>query len=206
MVDLVSKYIDRSYWEDLKKRFYERMISDRYIGYLDPGIESVLERIFRIKNAFPTSSCSGRIYAVDAVFPWIRRNSYIVFKKHDELTIEELRDLLRKPVINSLWLIVSGPILHINTYDPLTALRILRLAKEAGFKHSGLLSRSRRGYIVEIISGVRLDLLLKEKDRLIIREDIHEVLLDTINNAFRSGRERLRLLSQALDKFINELD
>ncbi|MGC9149295.1 MAG: tRNA(Phe) 7-((3-amino-3-carboxypropyl)-4-demethylwyosine(37)-N(4))-methyltransferase [Sulfolobales archaeon] len=200
----MSKYIDRDYWISLKKKFRERMIRDRYIGYLDPGIESVLEKIFMIDNAFPTSSCSGRIYAVDAIYPWIRRDSYIVFKKHDELTFEELRSLLRIPVIYSLWLIVSGPIIHINTYDPATALRILRIAREAGFKHSGLLSRSRRGYIVEIVSGVRLDLLLKEKDDLLIKEDRIELILEKINKAFRSGRERLHRLSEALDKLLKK--
>ncbi|MCM8807521.1 MAG: hypothetical protein NC926_06210, partial [Candidatus Omnitrophica bacterium] len=61
-------------WEDLKRKFYERMIRDRYIGYLDPGIEEILIKIFRLREAFPTSSCSGRITAIDSIYPWIRKD------------------------------------------------------------------------------------------------------------------------------------
>ena len=200
----MKRSVDREYWESLKKRFYERMIRDRYIGYLDPGIEEVLEKIFRIRNAFPTSSCSGRIYVVDAVYPWMRRGSHVVFKKHAEITEEEMLSITKMPTINSLWLIVSGPIIHVNSFDSGTALKILRVAREAGFKHSGVLSKSRRGYLVEVISGVRLDLLIKRGDMLLINVNNISVFLETINNAFRAGRERLKRFSQALEKLVSE--
>ena len=199
-------YIDRGYWEDLKKKFYERMIRDRYIGYLDPGIEEILIKIFRLKDAFPTSSCSGRIYAVDSDYPWARKGSYVVFKKHDVITLEEFRSLINIGALNTIWLIVSGPIIHINTYTSREALKILRIAREAGFKHSGVLSKSRRGYIVEIISGVHLDIPLKIRDKILIREEEASTLINKINRAFLTGRERLKRLSKLLDDMLQNKD
>ncbi|MEZ0289546.1 MAG: hypothetical protein ABWJ42_00435 [Sulfolobales archaeon] len=196
--------ISRDKWEKIKNKFYERMIEDRYIGYLDPGIESILLKLFKLEDAFPTSSCSGRITGVDAVFPWMRRDSYVFFKKHNEITLDELRSIITTPAINSIWVVVSGPIIHVNTYTSREAIRILRVAREAGFKHSGLLSRSKKGYIVEILSGVRLDLLIKNRDRLMIKEENIPLLLEYINEAYRRGRERLMRLERELDKLVEK--
>ncbi|MEM0282955.1 MAG: hypothetical protein QXE32_01400 [Sulfolobales archaeon] len=191
-------------WEDLKRKFYERMIRDRYIGYLDPGIEEILIKIFRLREAFPTSSCSGRITAIDSIYPWIRKDSYVFFKKHGEITLEEMRSIIKTPAVNSIWVVVSGPIIHVNTYTLSEAVRILRTARDAGFKHSGILSRSKRGYIVEILSGIRLDTLVKTRDKILLREEDIPLIVETINKAYRMGRERIKRLEKALDKLLED--
>lgn len=196
--------VDRDYWYRLKKRFYERMVEDRYIGYLDPGIEEVLEKIFRLEEAFPTSSCSGRIYAVDSEYPWSRRGSHVFFKKHDTITLEELRSIVETPALYSIWLVVSGPIIHINTLTASEAYRILRVAREAGFKHSGVLSRSRRGYIVEVLTGIRLDILVKTREKTLVPEDSLPLVLEKVNKAYLAGRERLSRLSRLLERLLEE--
>ena len=45
---------------------------------------------------------------------------------------------------------------------------MLKMAREAGMKHSGILSMSRKGIIVELRTGVRLAILLKVGDEVVV--------------------------------------
>ncbi len=191
--------VDPKIWASERDKAYRRMARDHYIGYLDPGVREILEAIFSIEGYYPTSSCIGRVVAVDAPTPWGRRDSHIVFKKHSEITAREVEELLETPVLYTLWLIASGPIFHIMARTPRHALELLRRAREAGFKHSGLLASSRRGYLVELVTGIWLDIPLKsQKGVLISRSEVGSIV-EIVNRALREGRERLSQLRRAID-------
>lgn len=190
--------IDPTLWILDRERAYKRMIRDQYIGYLDPGVRDILEDIFRIDGYYPTSSCIGRIVAIDALTPWRRRDSHIILKKHSEIEEKEVVSLLEIPVLATLWLITSGPIFHIMARTPRHALILLRRAREAGFKHSGLLASSRRGYLVELVTGIWIDIPLKVSDRVLVSRSEIGSIVYIVNNALREGRERLSALRRAL--------
>ena len=197
--------IDPSIWARDREGAYRRMIRDLYIGYLDPGVRDILEDLFRIDEYYPTSSCIGRILAIDALTPWRRRDSHVVMKKHSEIRVEELEELLEIPVINILWLIASGPIFHIMARTPRHALTLLKKAREAGFKHSGLLASSRRGYLVELVTGIWIDIPIKTADRILINRSEIKPIVDILNNALREGRERLSSLKKILKELADTI-
>ncbi len=199
----MSPKIDPSMWARDRDKAYRRMIRDLYIGYLDPGVRDILEDLFSIEGYYPTSSCIGRILAIDAPTPWRRRDSYVVMKKHSEIEAEELEELLKIPAINILWLIASGPIFHIMARTPRHALTLLKKAREAGFKHSGLLASSRRGYLVELVTGIWIDIPIKTADKILIDRSEIKPIVDILNNALREGRERLLLLKKILRELAN---
>lgn len=190
--------VDPKIWAEDWERAYMRMSTDLYIGYLDHGIKDLLVDIFSLRNYYPTSSCTGRIIAIDAPTPWRRKESYIVFKRHSEISRDDLERLLKIPVISTLWVIASGPIIHVMARTPRDALILLKKVREAGFKHSGLIASSRRGYLVELVTGIWVGIPVKNKERILInREEIGE-MVDILNRAISDGRLRLEALRKAI--------
>ncbi len=176
-------------FELYKRLAWERILRDKEIGYLDPDIFDVLEVINGRPKAFTMSSCSGRVTIVDAEFPWDRKESSVVFKNHLRVTVEDLRDnLLRRPR-KRYWLIVQGPIFHVYTMDLKEAWTVLSVARAVGFKHSGLMVANRKGYLVELRTGVRMDHLLTEGQNL---EELAEQAMRVLMKG-KERKERLKL-------------
>ena len=188
--------MDRSLWAREKEARYARMLEDLDVGYLDPDIYHVLMAIFERPEAFPVSSCSGRITVVDAPMPWHRKGSTVVFKKHSTIEESEVSSvILPNSPLSRLWLVATGPILHVSTLTLREALAMLRIAREAGMKHSGILSISRRGIYLELKTGVRLTILLRAGSYTI--ENLGEVVR-AANEALLEGKDRLARLYKLL--------
>ena len=182
-------------WEEAKEKAWERLEEDLEIGYLDEDIYDILKMFFQLPYAFTKSSCSGRITAVDAKYPW-SRDGTIIFKVHRPITLDELHKVLKKPVRQRLWMNVQGPIIHVMAKDLNSAFEVLRLAREAGFKHSGILVANEEGWLVELTTGVRANLLLKDKDKELMIVD--ESTLNAINDVLLQGKRRLDALREVL--------
>ncbi|MCE4617112.1 MAG: hypothetical protein F7C32_00795 [Desulfurococcales archaeon] len=149
-------------WLQEKDRFYKRMIEDREIGYLDPGIDDILEAFFAKEGLYTTSSCIGRITLVKGSRYWSRDEAIIVYKKHGHVSMETVASFIEDPAIDTLWIRVTGPIFHISAYDMRWAKWVLELGRKSGFKHSGIFSIPENGFLtVEMISSVQATHLLK---------------------------------------------
>ena len=192
--------VDEEAWRRRREEFYRRMREDREIGYLDPGIEEVLEEFYRRPGAYTTSSCSGRITLVDAPWPWSRRDSEVVFRSHDPVSVDEVLRILGQPVLHTLWLVAAGPIIHVEAIDVEEAFRILDAARRAGFKHSGILSSSEKGVLVELRTGIRIVAPLKTRDRILVPASSLPILIGLANKAVAEGRGRLQRLRAELVK------
>ena len=189
--------VDRELWKKEKEEAYKRLWEDLEIGYLDEDLLEILLEFFKRPESYTKSSCSGRITLLDGPLPWERRESTIIFKKHSPITVDEIESLLDQPVLYRLWLVATGPIIHVITLTGREARRILRIAGRAGFKHSGIMSISKKGFIVELRTGIRLAVLLKTPRGLVVsREGLGEAVR-AANEALIKGKERLnRLLAE----------
>jgi len=178
-------------WEEAKRQAMERLIRDREIGYLDPDIWDLLWAFFKRGKSFTYSSCSGRITVIDADYPWSRRGSAVVFKNHLGITEEDLTGVLSKGALHRLWLVVQGPILHVYTKDMGEAWEILRIARLAGFKHSGIMTVNSKGVLVELRTGIKLTHLLKGEET----EDPEvRPLVKLANEVLTRGKEKMEML------------
>ncbi len=182
---------DPGLWEARKREAWERLWEDLEIGYLDQDIVDILVEIFLRPKSFTTSSCSGRIVVMDSVFPWAKEETMIVFKKHSPITLEELLRVVREPRAEMLWLSVQGPIIHVETLDLEEAFTVLEVARRAGFKHSGILASTRKGVLVELRTGVRVNVPLGDVDSLWVREDKLRDLVELANRALLEAKGRL---------------
>lgn len=192
--------VDEKLWRKRREEAYKRLWEDLEIGYLDEDLLDILLEFFKRPESYTTSSCSGRIVVVDSRMPWERRDATIIFKKHSIISLEEIEGLLKQPVLYRLWLIASGPIIHVVALTAKEALRILRIAREAGFKHSGVMSVSKKGYLVELRTGIRLAVLLKTPKGVVLNEMGLQEAVEAVNEAIIEGKKRLNRLLEALKK------
>lgn len=189
--------VDRELWKKKKEEAYKRLWEDLEIGYLDEDLLEILLEFFKRPESYTKSSCSGRITLLDGPLPWERRESTIIFKKHSPIMVDEIESLLDQPVLYRLWLVATGPIIHVITLTGKEARRILRIAGRAGFKHSGIMSISKKGFIVELRTGIRLAVLLKTPRDLVVSREGLEEAVRAANEALMKGKERLnRLLAE----------
>jgi tRNA wybutosine-synthesizing protein 3 len=190
--------VDASLWLRRKEEFRKRLMHDLDIGYLDRDILDVLQKIFDFPEYFTLSSCSGRISLVDALMPWERDESTVIFKKHSPITVEELRHLMGQRAVRTMWLTVTGPIIHVSSRSLSDALRIIEVARKAGMKHSGIISSGRKGVVAELVSGVYISVPLKTGDEVLIADRFIPLLVSLANKALLAGKRRLNRLRTVL--------
>ncbi|UXD21381.1 hypothetical protein IPA_03650 [Ignicoccus pacificus DSM 13166] len=174
------------------------MKEDIEIGYMDSDIVTLIEKFFKLPYVYTKSSCSGRIVAVDSPYPWSREGT-IIFKVHRPIKLDELKDILSKKIVTRLWINSMGPIIHAVAKDFDSAFKIIQIARDAGFKHSGVLSVNEEGWVVELTTGVRANILAKVDDKVILKEEELDKICETINDVLLEGKKRLKMLEERLD-------
>lgn len=192
-------FVDPDKWRTRKERLRKRLTEDLEIGYLDEDILDILRKLFEFEDLYTISSCSGRITFIDGNLPWERRGSSIIFKKHQPIRLEELLEILNVPTLRRLWLVVTGPIIHVSALNMRSARRILMIAREAGMKHSGILSINKeKGIIVELKTGIRLTHLLKIGQHTLLKENEAEEIVRVANESLVEGKKKLNKLRELL--------
>ncbi len=186
--------VDERLWAERKLEAWRRLWEDLEIGYLDLDIVDILVELFLRPKSFTTSSCSGRIVLMDAEYPWEKDETMIVFKKHEPVALEEILGAADKPIARRLWLSVQGPIIHVEALDIEEAFTVLEAARRAGFKHSGILASTRKGVLVELRTGIRVNIPLREPDSWLVSRDSLQRIVALSNRALREAKERLERL------------
>lgn len=195
--------IDINKWNLRKRKSYLRIWEDLEIGYLDRDLLPVLIVVNKDVELYTTSSCSGRIVIVDSEYPWTRDGSNVIFKSHIPVKESEVLEIYEMKPFRRLWLIVNGPIIHIYSRSVQKAVKIIQIARSAGFKHSGILGASkRRGVFIELISGIYMCQLLRTRDQLITRSDHIATLVEVYNSSLIDGKRRLSEFYKELTKVL----
>ncbi|MEZ0394435.1 MAG: hypothetical protein ABWK00_05280 [Desulfurococcaceae archaeon] len=202
------KAMPEDLWRRQKRLAIQRLWEDLEIGYLDKDLLPVLVLVNRDERYYTKSSCSGRIVISDSTTPWSREETGTVFKKHVEVSVEELEHVLATRPVRSFWLNVSGPIVHLSARSLAAAIEMLRIARRAGYKHSGILSLNpRKGVVVELRTGVRMSHLLATQGGVLVRGRQLEEVVEAANRILMKGKEFLeRLYVEASRELPREVD
>ncbi len=182
-------------WSRRREEAYRRFVEDIEIGYTDRDIVDFIRLVFSKRRVFTTSSCSGRITIVDTLYPWLRDEAYILFKKHSSIELSEIESIIIYRPIYRYWLIVNGPIIHFNLASLEDVQKLLTLLREAGFKHSGIISIGSSGIVVEAVSGVWTSFLIRDGDHIVVTNLQH--IVDIANSILAEGKNRLERLFKA---------
>jgi len=192
-------------WSLRKKYFWRRMWEDYEIGYLDRDLVPLIALLNRDRDIYTTSSCSGRIVVVDGAVPWVREEADVIFKSHTPVAWSDVEFIYKTPPHRGYWLVVTGPILHFSTTSIKKAVSLLKKARIAGFKHSGIMHISTtRGVFVELVTGVYMTQMIKTRNLDVVSQhDIVEVLA-LFNRALIEGKQRLQRLYEVFENSLPE--
>ncbi len=178
-----------------KAIFIERLMREAREGRVDFDIyDFLLEFNKRLGDYYTTSSCSGRICVVEArrfSFSKGRGGFRFVEKWHRPVTIGEVLNVLKKVEGDNVWLIARAPILHVVARDVEKALRLMDIARRAGFKRACIFSIGDKGVVIEIQGEDRIDIpVIIDGVWVLTREGLGKAV-ELVNEALMFGKFRL---------------
>jgi len=123
--------------------------------------------------------------------PWDRRSIRIYLKTHNRIDVNEVISILEKSKDENLWFILQPPILHVSCLTVNRAQELLKVARNVGFKHSGIISFARTGIVVELRGNEQLAVPLKLKGKLICRKTRLKTLVKWANKMLLESKKKI---------------
>lgn len=174
-------------------------------GDVDEAMWPLLNAINALPDYYTTSSCAGRISLFVEPASGKKYDSEWHFVTHDPTSYEAMRPALSMLPDATVWFRMEAAILHVVARDEDAANRFLHAAREAGFKHSGLLSTTKR-YVIECVDSERIDVPIAVEGKLIVEKGFLTFLIEKANDKLRGTRqamEKLQSVVAALGKYGN---
>ena len=185
-----KKYLAELYKPDKSKK-----------GNVDVEITHVIDAINKKENFYTTSSCAGRISIIKIPKSGRKDEAEWFFVSHAEIKFDELKDALKKvsETKEAVWFREEAPILHICARTIEDAQKITNIAKQSGFKRSGIMSTKKR-FMVEMTSTEFLDTIIAKEGNVIVTEDYIKILAAESNKKLRRARQKLERFFEGLKK------
>ncbi len=184
-------------WEVEKQRSLARLREDATRGKVDSDIMGLLELINSLEDYYTTSSCSGRIQIAEVRYPWEKWDYRVLGKWHRPITLEEAHECISKGKQN-VWYMVQPPIVHVAARTLEAARRLLVIARQSGFKHSGIQGIRSHRIIVEVLCMDKMEVPLIYEGRWLFRREELRTLVSIGNELLLKGKRRLRNLEDNL--------
>ena len=167
------------------------------IGEWDEPILALCRKINRLDNYYTLSSCSGRIVLVKNLDK--KQPGMFVFRSHARVELNELLDALKKAEKTKETLIFKQepPILHVCCSKLEDAEKMLNLARECGWKNSGIMSTSGR-IVLELRSTEYLALPIMLNGRVLVNDEFLKILANESNKRIENGWEKIEKLEKII--------
>ncbi len=162
-------------------------------GSVDMQIISLVEAINKTSDFYTTSSCAGRIILMKPSGSGKKNESSWLFSSHEEVKPQEILASLQNLPVETVWLRMEAPIVHICCRTIEYAEWLMKTANEAGFRRSAMLSTKPR-IIVEIFIPDRMDVPVSEKGVLLVTEGYLKVVVGHANRKLGKTREKIKNL------------
>lgn len=162
---------------------------------IDRGIRRIVDFLNSLGNYYTTSSCSGRIMLIEKPESGSKQDARWLFVSHEKASHEDIKNALEG---NNVWFKQEGAILHVCCRTAEDAQKLLQVARERGFKRSGIISANKR-VIVEIVSTEIVEAPVARKGKPIANGLYIEALVDSANKNMEKNAERM-------EHFLNGLE
>jgi tRNA wybutosine-synthesizing protein 3 len=166
-------------------------------GSIDKPIVPLVDKINQLPDFVTTSSCSGRISIVKEKEGMTKHRKAWLFKSHSKVCIEDLRGI--SLIEEKCSLKFESVILHIATKNVDKGLRMLKLAKEAGWKKSGIISVKDNKVVLECSSTEILAMPFSKSNRIIANDEMLEEFCKEAN-------EKLERAHKKIERFLTEIE
>lgn len=189
-------YFDRSKQSTLEKLYKPDKSSK---GDVDKDAIPVIEAFNKKKDYYTTSSCSGRISLFYEAKSGRKDESGWLFVNHGVATLTELRKVLKIVPEETVWFRQEAPIFHVACRDDDSAKKLLEVCRDLGFKHSGIIGKSRR-VIVEVIFNNKMDVPIAGEGKLFVDDVFLLFLLRKANDKLKKNNVLLKKFEKDIKK------
>jgi len=192
-------------WSERRKAFMKRLKRDKETGYFDKELESIVDLLNSFDDMFTTSSCAGRLVIFSSEKPWDKKTVKIHLKSHEPISVSNVRKIIDEVIDENLWFVMQPPIIHVSCSNVERAQELLKIARNVGFKHSGIISFSHNGIHVELQGNEHLEFPLKVHGKTIVRKRYLGKLVKWANNLLlRSKKKIFKLELEIRNKWLEE--
>ena len=194
-------------FEKEKKEFLGKKDKSKK-GSIDIKIKRLVDKINSLPDFYTTSSCSGRILLLDIPYSNKKNEVEYLFCSHKKIKYNEIKKILKlkKELKNDVWFKVQPVIIHVACNDIKNTKKILNIARDIGFRRSGIISIGKNKVIMEIISTERIDAIVGKNRKLLIGEDYFKVLIKEGNKKLEKTWEKIDKLHNNLNKIISSVE
>ena len=171
-------------------------------GNIDNKIKKLVNKINSLNDFYTTSSCSGRILLLAIPKSNKKNEVRYLFCSHKKTQYNNIKKPLKTIIAkikNDIWLRVDPVILHIACKDIITAKKFLNIARDIGFRRSGMISIGKNRIIMELISTEKIETIVSKNGKLVIDENYFKILI-------KEGNKKLERTWEKIDKFYDKLN
>jgi len=186
-----------------REYFIKRLMKEHSEGRTDVDILDLLNLINSSQNYYTLSSCSGRIQIIEGRNYSKRKELRSIAKFHYGITKDDLINSFQNIKGDYAWISLQPPIIHIAAKSLDDAIKLLKIARASGFKHSGIQSKNPDRYVIELNSSFRLDIPLRYKGVNLIKQEDIELLVELLNENLKSAKECIIKFKENLSKILN---
>ncbi|MFA5855756.1 MAG: hypothetical protein WC867_00210 [Candidatus Pacearchaeota archaeon] len=171
--------------------------SDRSnIGSWDKKLVPLCNKLNKKKNYYTTSSCSGRIVLLKASDKKIE--DAFLFRTHDKSSFKELKNVLDSMQYDGLVEFQqTSCIMHVACRTMGDALDLVRKAKEAGWKRSGVMTGGER-FMVELHSTESMCLPIMDKKKSLVDDNYLKLIIEQANSKLDRVWEKIAKLYKTI--------
>jgi len=192
-------------FEKEKKEFLEKRDKSKK-GYLDIKIKKLTTKLNSLDDFFTTSSCAGRILLFSLPSSNKKNEVQYLFNSHKKIQSNKINDTIKKilkiiklkKIKNDVWFRVDGAILHVASSNIDSARKLLNIARDIGFRRSGIISLGKNRVTMELISTEKIEAIVSRNGKLLIDGDYFKVLVKEGNNKLGKTWEKIEKLYIAL--------
>jgi tRNA wybutosine-synthesizing protein 3 len=177
-----------------KKQLLKRDNSN--IGEWDRKIVPLCDKINKKRNYYTTSSCSGRVVLLKASDEKIE-NAFL-YRTHNKVQFQYFKNVLIS--LNYPGLVEfqqTACILHVACRTIEDALMIVRLAKLAGWKRSGIMTGGKR-FMVELHSTENMSFPIMNNKKILVDDEYLKLAIEIANKKLMRTWEKIEKLKKLI--------
>ena len=165
------------------------------IGSWDEPILKLCNVINECRNMYTTSSCSGRIVLLKDEK---KGKGLFLFRSHQKVSFNELKEALDSVEYGGTVMFKQEPgILHVACQDLEVAIKLLSLARDSGWKHSGIIGIKGR-VMVELIGTEHLDFPIMINKEILVSDDYIKLIIKDANSKLGRTWDKIKSLEKSI--------
>ncbi|MEM5828082.1 MAG: hypothetical protein QW197_01080 [Candidatus Aenigmatarchaeota archaeon] len=188
-------------FQERKKAAIKKLFEAIERNEVDLPIKDVLIELNKFDLVYSTSSCAGRIALL--VDKGSKKDSYFIAKWHDVVNFQDVIKELKRDMNHELiWFKQEPFIIHLVFPKIKYAIDVVRIARDVGFKHSGIISAKKEKIVVEITGLDRIDFPIIINSELTISLESFSKIVDLANSKLiRNKMLRNRFFEKLFEYF-----